>query len=430
MSFSGKPMVGATVVTVGDELLLGQTVDTNAAWLGRELASRGVRLLRRWTVADDIQEIRSAVTAAVRDADLVLVTGGLGPTPDDMTRDVVADLLGLPLIEDDEVLEHIRARYHDAGMGEVPEVTRRLAQVPQGARKLANPHGTAPGLVMEAEGGALVVLLPGVPRELRGIFLGDLDVFLAERFGGRLPPVHLHVVHTTGIPESRLAQQVAERLPEGTAPASLAFLPDVRGVDLRFTIRGLSHEEAEGHVRALEDDLREVLEPWRFEAASGDLAEAVAGALRGRGKRLAVAESCTGGLVMKRLTDLPGASDVLVGGVVAYANEVKVDALGVDAGVLTGEGAVSGGVAREMALEVARSLHAHAGIGVTGIAGPGGGTSAKPVGTVWYAAALDGRSVAKMERFPGDRESVRERAAQAALFLLLRLLDGRILPDD
>ncbi|MCG6956741.1 MAG: CinA family nicotinamide mononucleotide deamidase-related protein [Gemmatimonadetes bacterium] len=430
MSSSGKATVGATVVTVGDELLLGQTVDTNAAWLGRELASRGVRVLRRWTVADDTQEIRSAVAAATRDADLVVVTGGLGPTPDDMTRDVVAELLGLPLIEDHDVLDRIRARYHEAGMGKPPESTRRLAQVPKGARKLTNPHGTAPGLAMEAEGGALVVLLPGIPRELRGIFLGDLDALLSHRFGSRLPPVHLHLVHTTGIPESRLAQRVAEKLPDGAAPASLAFLPDVRGVDLRFTMHGLSEADAEDHVRVLEDTLREVLEPWRFEAGSGDLAEAVAAALRMRGKLLAVAESCTGGLVMKRLTDVPGASDVLVGGVVAYANEVKAGVLGVDAVVLAREGAVSEAVARGMALEVAHSLHADAGIGVTGVAGPGGGTDAKPVGTVWYAAALDGRSVTKMERFPGDRESVRERAGQAALFLLLRLLDGRISPDD
>jgi nicotinamide-nucleotide amidase len=430
MSLSGKPTVGATVVTVGDELLLGQTVDTNAAWLGRELALRGVRVLRRWTVADEVQEIRSAVSQAMGGADLVLVTGGLGPTPDDMTRDVVAELLGLRLVEDDEILDRIRTRYRDAGLGEVPEANRRLAQVPEGARKLANPHGTAPGLAMEAADGALVVLLPGVPRELRGIFLGDLEVLLAERFGNLLPPVHLHLVHTTGIAESRLAQQVAERLPQGTAPASLAFLPDVRGVDLRFTMHGLSSEEAERHVGALEEELREVLDPWRFEADTGDLAEAVADALNARGKLLAVAESCTGGLVMKRLTDLPGASNVLVGGVVAYANGVKVDALEVDPAVLASEGAVSEAVARRMALGVARNLHADAGIGVTGVAGPGGGTDAKPVGTVWYAATLDGRAVVKMERFPGDRESVRERAAQAALFLLLRLLDGRVSPDD
>lgn len=420
--------VQAAIVTVGDELLLGQTVDTNAAWMGRRLASMGIAVTRRWTVGDDAGDIRWAVSEAMRRGDLVLVTGGLGPTPDDFTRDVVAELLGRPLAEDPEVLEMMRARYRARGMDELPAINRRIAEVPLGARKLANPHGAAPGLAMEGDG-ALVVLFPGVPRELRGIFQGDFTTLVSERFGESLPPVHLHLVHTTGIPESRLSEQVAERLPQGTAPAGLAFLPDVRGVDVRFTFIGLETREVEGHVRRLEGALESVLAPWRFECASGDLAEAVAEALRTRGKVLAVAESCTGGLVTKRLTDFPGASDVLEGGVVAYANEVKSAQLGVDPSVLARHGAVSEEVARRMAIGVAQRLGVDAGIGVTGVAGPSGGTAEKPVGTVWYAASVDGRSVARKERFPGDRQAVRERAAQAALFLLLRLLDGRIAAD-
>jgi nicotinamide-nucleotide amidase len=420
--------VQAAIVTVGDELLLGQTVDTNAAWMGRRLASMGIPVARRWTVGDDDADIRWAVTEAMRGGDLVLVTGGLGPTPDDFTRDVVADLLGRPLEEDPEVLEMMRARYRARGMGDLPAINRRIAEVPRGARKLANPHGAAPGLAMEGDG-ALVVLFPGVPRELRGIFEGDFTALVAERYGERLPPVHLHLVHTTGIPESRLSEQVAERLPQGTAPAGLAFLPDLRGVDVRFTFIGLEEREAERHVRRLEGALEPILTPWRFECASGDLAEAVAEALRARRKVLAVAESCTGGLVTKRLTDFPGASDVLTGGVVAYANDVKSAQLGVDPSVVATQGAVSEAVARQMAVGVARRLGADAGLAVTGVAGPTGGTPEKPVGTVWYAAALDGRSVTRKERFPGDRQAVRERAAQAALFLLLRLLDGRIEPD-
>lgn len=429
--------VQAAVVTVGDELLLGQTVDTNAAWLGRELASLGIPVARRWTVGDDADDIRSAVTAAMGGADLVLVTGGLGPTPDDFTRDVVAEMLGRPLVEDPEILEAMRRRYRERGTGELPEINRRIAQVPRGARKLANPHGTAPGLVLEggdAHGprgahGTLVVLFPGVPRELRGIFQGAFTDFVRERFGDELPPVHLHVVHTAGIAESRLSEQTAERLPEGTAPAGLAFLPDIGGVDVRFTFIGVAGEEAARHVRRLEAELRDVLSPWRFECASGDLAEAVADALRERRKVLAVAESCTGGLVSKRLTDFSGASDVLAGGVIAYANEVKSSQLGVDPALIARDGAVSEAVARQMAVGVARLLGADAGVGVTGVAGPTGGTDEKPVGTVWYAAAVDGRSAARVERFPGDRQAVRERAAQAALFLLLRLLDGRVQAD-
>lgn len=425
--------VRAAIVTVGDELLLGQTVDTNAAWIGRELSALGIPVVRRWTVGDDADDIRAAVTAGVSGADLVLVTGGLGPTPDDFTRDVVAEMLGRALVEDPEILEGMRTRYRDRGLGELPAINRRIAQVPEGARKLGNPHGTAPGLALEVEdagaAAALVVLFPGVPRELRGIFEGDFKSLLRERFGDRLPRVRLHVVHTAGIAESRLSEQVAERLPDGTAPAGLAFLPDVRGVDVRFTFIGLNEAETERHLRRLEEALQDVLAPWRFECASGDLAEAVADALRARGKVLAVAESCTGGLIAKRLTDFSGASDVLAGGVVAYANEVKTGELGVEPDLIDRDGAVSESVARAMALGVAERLGTDAGIGVTGVAGPTGGTDDKPVGTVWYAAALDGRTVARRERFPGDRRAVRERAAQAALFLLLRLLDGRVAPD-
>jgi len=423
---SGTPRpLRAALVTVGDELLLGQTVDTNAAWLGRELGAIGIPVARRHTVGDVAADIRSAVSDALAVADVVLVTGGLGPTPDDLTRDAVAELMGLPLLDDPEVLESIRARFRERGMEELPEPNRRVAQVPEGATKLTNPYGTAPGLALE-HGDALVILLPGVPRELKGIFSGDLLRVVRTRFADLLAPVHLRVIHTTGIPESLLFQRIYERLPQGTAPLGLAFLPDLRGVDLRLTAVDMPAADALERFDAFEEALRDVLAPWRFEAPSGDLAEAVSIALRRSGRRLAVAESCTGGLVAKRLTDLSGASDVLAGGVVAYANEVKVGILGISPETLTVHGAVSEVVAREMALGAARSLGADVGIGVTGIAGPSGGSDEKPVGTVWYAVGLKGRAVARYQRFPGDREAVRERAAQAALFLLLGALEGRV----
>lgn len=413
------------MVTVGDELLLGRTVDTNAAWLGRELAEQGIPVVRRHTVADRPDEIRRAVSDALEAADLVLVTGGLGPTPDDLTRDAVADLLGRPLEEDPEVLESIHRRFREHGIEELPGPNRRVAQVPRGARKLTNPVGTAPGLAM-AEGERLVVLLPGVPRELKGIFQTDLVAALRAHFGDRMVPVHTRSIRTTGIPESLLSQRIGDRLTEGLGPLSLAFLPDERGVDLRLTAVGLDRGVAERRFDEVEERLADILDPWRFEAPEGDLVESVAQALRAAGRTLAVAESCTGGLIAKRVTDLAGASDVFLGGVVAYANEVKAGQLGVPVDVLETHGAVSEPVARAMAEGVARALDTDAGIGVTGIAGPGGGTEEKPVGTVCWAATLHGRTVAKTGRFPGDRESVRERSAQAALFLLLRLLEGRV----
>lgn len=423
------PPLRAALVTVGDELLLGRTVDTNAAWLGRALAERGVPVVRRYTVADQEEEIRHAVAEASGVAELVLVTGGLGPTPDDLTRDAVACLLGRPLLEDEDILERIRRRFLERGVTELPGPNRRVAQVPEGALKLDNPLGTAPGLALESPGG-VVVLLPGVPREMKGIFQGALSAFLERRFSGRLRPVHVRFIHTTGIPESLLAQQVAERLPEGAGSVSLAFLPDLRGVDLRFTAVDQTEDEARQRFDALEAALFSVVEPWRFHAASGDLAEAVVLALRERGRTVAVAESCTGGLIAKRLTDVPGASQVFAGGVVAYANPVKEGLLGVPASLLERHGAVSGPVASRMAHGVAEALGVRTGVGVTGVAGPGGGTDEKPVGTVWYSCSVDGASATRLQRFPGDREEVRERAAQGALFLLLGLLDGRVAPDQ
>lgn len=417
--------VRAALVTVGDELLLGQTVDTNAAWLGRQLASAGVRVVRRYTVADAQGEIQGAVKASTAVAELVLVSGGLGPTPDDVTREAVADLLDLPLAVDEELLAALRRRFEARGYDTLPRTNLSQAQVPRGARVLRNPHGTAPGLAMDA-GDVLVVLLPGVPRELEGIYQEGVAGLITERFGHRLPPVIHRLIHTTGVPESLLAEQVAAVLPPDLGALSVAFLPDLRGVDLRLTVRGLDQPAARAQFDRVEQTLGPVVGPFAFQSEDGDIAASVLQALLGHGATLATAESCTGGLVGKRITDRAGASDAYLGGVVAYANEVKTRRLGVDPALIEAEGAVSEAVARSMAVGAAGAFASDAAVSVTGIAGPGGGSEEKPVGTVWHAATLRGHTVSELHTFQGDRDAVRERAAQAALFLLLRLLDGRL----
>ncbi len=414
----------AAVVTVGDELLLGRTVDTNAAWLSARMADLGVPVVRTYTVGDVVEEIRLAVGAAIAAADVVLVSGGLGPTPDDLTRDSVAGLLGLPLEVDQGLLAALRERFRARGYGELPETNRAQAQVPAGATVLENRLGTAPGLAMEASD-ALVVLLPGVPRELKGIFTGVLQQILNERFVDRVGSVHTRTIHTTGIPESLLAQRIEELSP-ALSDVTLAFLPDLRGVDLRLTAAGLSASESEAAFDRAEAELRSAVEVFRFDSPDGDIAASVLEAVRAARTALATAESCTGGLVGKRLTDIPGSSAVYRGGVGAYANEAKRDLLGVDEGMIEMHGAVSEPVARLMAEGAARVLGAEAAMAVTGVAGPGGGTEEKPVGLVWIAATLRGRTVAERLTLPGNRDAVRERAAQAGLFLLLRLLEGRL----
>lgn len=418
----------AAIVTVGNELLYGQTTDTNASWLGRRLAERDVPVVRRFTVGDVEAHIREALGRALEVADLVLISGGLGPTPDDLTKAAVAKHFDLGLVVDEGVRDGLEERFRAAGYEGIPSLSKGQAEVPEGARVLHNPDGTAPGLLIERQG-KRVVLLPGVPRELEAITRGDLGALLDGWAGGSTGSrIHHRVVHTTGIFETRLAEKLEARLDEVPNAVkhgiSLAYLPDLLGVDLRFTIRGGAARAASDRFDALLAAVEDVLAPWTFEAPSGDLAEAVSAQLRLAGRTLATAESCTGGLVAKRMTDLAGASDVFVGGFVAYANEAKIAQLGVSAGDLEESGAVSEPVARQLAIGAAARLGADAGIGITGVAGPDGGSEEKPVGTVWIGFALDGKAEAVRHHFAGDRDAVRQRAAQAALAgLYRRLLD-------
>lgn len=416
-------MTRTAIVSVGNELLYGQTVDTNAAWLGRTLTPLGLRVVRRYTVADVDTEIREAVGRAMEVADLVLVTGGLGPTPDDRTKGAVAAGFGRELVESEEALEGVRT-YLRVGQAEVPDRLHSQTTIPAGAEVLRNERGTAPGLLLE-ERGRWVVLLPGVPGELRGIVADVLVPRLRDR-GWVTGAAHHFVVHTTGCPESTLAEQV-ERLRAGVEPSvlegiDLAYLPDEAGVDLRFTVDDEDPQRARERFEALEEALTPAWAPFVFEAASGDLAEALLHALRAARATVAVAESCTGGLVGKRLTDHAGSSDVVLGGVIAYADEVKVRDLGVPPALIAEHGAVSEPVARAMAEGAARHFGASASIALTGIAGPGGGTAEKPVGTVWAATSLGGVVDAFVGHFTGDRDGVRARAAQAAMASLYRRL--------
>lgn len=413
----------AVLVTVGDELLLGETLDGNGAWLGRELARTGLRVLRRYTVGDDAEDIQEVTRRGLAEARVVILTGGLGPTADDLTRPAVAELLGAPLRLDEGILEALRQRFLRRGFDELPETNVSQAMVPEGATVLPNPHGTAPGLVVETEEG-LVALLPGVPREMEAIFRGALEPLLRKRLGPDLRPVHQRMIHMTGISESDLAGQVERALSGEEGTVRVAFLPHVTGVDLRLTVRDIRDPaEAARHLDRVEEKLAPVVDGFRYE--EGDLADAVSRRLEALGLTLGTAESCTGGLVAKRLTDRPGASRVFAGGVVAYADATKVALLGVERESLRREGAVSEGVARAMAVGVASALGCACGLAITGVAGPGGGTEEKPVGLVWYAASVEGHVVAERRMFPGDRIDIRERAGQAALALLYRLLRDR-----
>lgn len=405
------------VVTIGTELLLGQIIDTNAAELGRALAGAGVEVVRRSSVGDRPDAIRAAVAEALDRTGFVITTGGLGPTRDDMTKKEVAALFNKPLLLDDTVLRALEERFRRLGRA-MPAVNRTQAEVPEGATVLPNPRGTAPGLWVE-ERGRVVVMLPGVPSEMRGLLAEEVLPRLAQRGAGLV--VRSRTVRTTGVAESALAERVGA-IEEDIAPLTLAYLPSVEGVDLRVTAWSLPEDEAERRLAAAMAVLRERAGEDVYGGDGTDLAAVVLDQLRARAARLVVAESCTGGVLSSRITAVPGASDVFIGGVVAYDNVVKSGTLDVPPELLHKHGAVSEGVVRAMSEGVQRQFAVGAALAITGIAGPTGGTADKPVGTVWMAARYSAEVRALKRIFPGDRGEIRARAAQAALDVLRRLI--------
>ncbi len=405
------------LVTIGTELLLGFTVDTNGAEIARVLSRYGVRVVRRTAVGDVEASIRDAVAAALRRTGAVLTTGGLGPTRDDITKKAVADLLGSPLEFHQGLWEALLQRYQR--LGRVPAASNRTqAEIPRGAVILPNHWGTAPGLWLDSERG-LVIMLPGVPIEMRHLLTREVVPRLAERAGSEV--IRSTVLRTSGIPESSLAERIGPIEGE-IAPLSLAYLPGLEGVDLRLTAWNLPAAEADARLTDAAKLLRSRVGDHLYGEGDADLAAVVLDLARSNKLLLAIGESCTGGLLGARLTAVPDSSDVFLGGAVCYANELKVQLLGVPEALLAEHGAVSEPVVRAMAEGAVRRLGANIGLAVTGIAGPGGGNEEKPVGTVWFGLAFGEAVHARKTVLPGTREEIRARAAQAALFLLYRRL--------
>lgn len=417
------------LLTIGDELLLGETIDTNSAHIARALAEFGVRVVRRATVGDDPDDIADALRDALRRTGAVITTGGLGPTADDRTHESIAQLLGRPLVLHEGALGALQRRWRDRFQREMPESNRRQCLLPEGAELLENRHGSAPGIWVADAEGRWIATLPGVPREMRGM-LADVIVprLLARRDAalaatGATPlVVRSRTLRTTSIAESALADRLGD-VRRSVAGLPLAFLPGVEGVDLRVTAHDLPSDDADRRLADAIAQLRERAGDFVYGERDDDLATLVLDGCVARGATLAVAESCTGGLLGARITAVPGASRVFMGGTLAYANEVKVRELGVAEGDLVAHGAVSEPVARAMATGVRVRFGTTVGVGITGVAGPGGGSEEKPVGTVWVAVDLDGTVHAVRAVLPGDRSEIRARAAQLALDRVRRAFD-------
>jgi len=411
------------LVSIGDELLLGFTIDTNAAYFARQAAAVGIRVVRRATVGDGAEEIAAAVRAGLERTGAVITSGGLGPTADDLTKAAIAALFGRGMTLDEGILESLRARWKARWSRELPEANRAQAMIPEGATILPNGHGSAPGIWLEDASGRWVAMLPGVPREFRGMLADNLLPRMIVRMGGEsgLRVIRSRTLRTTGIAESAVAD-LLQGLDRASLGTSLAFLPGWEGVDLRLTVRNVSPEEADTRLEAAAAQVRAPLTEWLYGEGDEDLAEVVMHALRESGRTVAVAESCTGGMLGMRLTAVSGASHALMGGVIAYDNAVKVRELVVQESTLAEHGAVSVETAREMAAGVRTKFGVDVGVSITGIAGPGGGTPEKPVGTVCIGVDLGGAVSAQRIVTIGDRHEVRQRSAQAALAKVLRAL--------
>ena len=409
------------LVTIGDELLLGFTIDTNAAHLARELSAVGIQIVRRATVGDVADDIVGAVREALDRTGAVITTGGLGPTSDDLTKPAIASLFGREMVLDEDHLRWMAERWRTRFGREMPATNRQQAMLPADAVKLQNNHGSAPGIWLEDDRGRWVAMLPGVPREMRGMLADALLPRLRNRAGESNNVVRSLTLRTTGIAESMLADRIGS-MEGGPLGVPLAYLPSATGVDLRLTVRDLSSEDADATLDAAAGRLRARLGDWIYGEQDADLAAIVLEMCRAHKLTIAVAESCTGGLLGARLTAVSGSSEVVMGGVIAYHNDVKHALLGVDGNVLREHGAVSEAVALQMATGARRAVHASVGLAITGIAGPSGGTPDKPVGTVWVAVDMEGIAEARLFKLIGDREEIRQRAAQWALEMLRKRL--------
>jgi nicotinamide-nucleotide amidase len=411
-------MLSAEIIAIGSELLSPSRSDTNSLWLTDQLNRIGIDVKLKTIVGDDDARLEEVVKDAVKRSRVVITTGGLGPTEDDITRKVVARALGKRLSLDEKVLEEIRERFRSFGIANMPERNSRQAMVIAGAEVLSNPNGSAPGLYLQHEGCA-IALMPGPPREMKPMFENHVlpriqNLAGDTRFATR-------VLRVAGIGESAVDEKIAPIYTKYENPQTTILF---NSSEIEIHLR--AHGRTEADADALLDDLSLKIERELGNAAfsfRGETMEEVVGRRLAMTEfTVAVAESCTGGLISQRLTNVPGSSKYFIEGVVTYSNDSKVRLLGVDKKIIKEFGAVSQQVARDMARGVRHKAKADFGLAVTGIAGPGGGTEEKPVGLVYIALADDAHTEHRKLTIPGDRELIRWRASQAALDMLRRRL--------
>lgn len=407
--------MNAEIIAVGSELLTPFRLDTNSLFLTSELNQLGIRVVHKAVVGDSPDEMRSSFRQALGRAELIVSSGGLGPTDDDRTRDTVAELLGRKLRRDEAILRGIQERFRRFGRA-MPEINVRQAMIPEGATVLPNPRGTAPGLWLESQG-HIVILLPGVPLELRALFEAEVRPRLAKlNHNERLFVRELRV---TGLTESEVEQRVSP-LYALYPNTETTILSSPQGIQLHPRTWSDDPALAEKLLDEIVGRMALALGENLFSAKGESLEEVVARILTENRATIAVAESCTGGMLAERLTNVPGSSSYFLGGVVCYSNEMKTSLVGVPKELIDARGAVSPEVALALAEGIRKRSGATLGVGTTGIAGPTGGTPEKPVGLVHIGLADERGAIEKAFRFPGDRDRIRQYATQTALDMVRR----------
>ena len=411
----------AAIIAVGSELLTPLRVDTNSLYITEQLNLLGIEVVTKSVVGDDRAELAYLVRSGLERADLIVLCGGLGPTDDDVTREVVADVLQRTLQERQEITERLRQRFAARGW-KMPEINRRQAMVPEGAEPIDNANGTAPGLWIE-HSNHLVLLLPGPPRELKPMLRALVEGRLSAR--ASVTTLRRRIIRITGRTESHTEEAMQPLYATwATAPIPIAatILAAFGQIELHLSARAEASEIAESALDRAADQVRAALGGDAFSADGRTLEQVVGQLLLARGWHIGVAESCTGGLITSRLTDVPGSSGYVERSVVTYSNDAKVEMLGVPAALIAEHGAVSEQVAAAMAEGIRATARVEVGVGVTGVAGPGGGTPEKPVGMVCIAVVTPDANRVRTLRFMGERELVKFQASQAALDIVRRML--------
>lgn len=410
----------AEIISIGDELLIGQVINTNQAFIAEQLNSVGISVHRMTTVGDDEHAILASLQRASDEADVVTVTGGLGPTHDDMTRTAVCKFMNTDLVVDHQALENIKQLFARRGYTLTP-LNEDQARVPRGCTVIQNPHGTAPGYFFDRNGKYFIVM-PGVPFEMKAMMENFVIPYFQKNVSGMV--IRHRTLKTTGIPESYLAERIGDvkELFGHQTGITLAYLPSPLGVRLRISAQGKSIDEVQAKIASIEAKLRSKVGKYLYGVDDEELEHVVGRLLTERKLRIAIAESCTGGLIADRITDVSGSSNYFERGLITYSNESKISELGVPAELIQQHGAVSREVAEAMASGVRAKSGVDIGLSTTGIAGPTGGSPEKPVGLVWIGYSDRRETFALKFNFGDQRRRVKERAAQTALELLRRRL--------